>query len=167
MQADALDLDDHLNAILNLGADPVHPWAWFVPKPRTGWRPIRPTFSSEEELNEATYILHDELAGINDQISTLETLLEEEPDGGLGRGDPLIARREINRALLTRLRKRAASLEQALAQVKAGTYGLCAKCGNPIHQDRLAVLRDTRVCIQCAQAGGDEYSLGGNGKRER
>jgi RNA polymerase-binding transcription factor DksA len=120
----------------------------------------------EEELNEPTAILQhelaDELAGISDRIVALEASLEEEPDGGLGRGDPAIARREVDRTLLERLNKRAADLEQALAQVDAGTYGQCARCGNPIHPDRLSILPSTRVCIQCAQTGESGHRPGGN-----
>ncbi|MFL7792285.1 MAG: TraR/DksA C4-type zinc finger protein [Anaerolineae bacterium] len=32
-----------------------------------------------------------------------------------------------------------------------GTYGICERCGKPIHPDRLAVLPETRLCIECAR----------------
>jgi DnaK suppressor protein len=101
-----------------------------------------------------TEILQRELDELRAQIAALNRALEEKPDYGLGRGDPAVTRWELNQALRQRLKRRAASLEQALSQASQGTYGTCRECGKPIHPDRLAVLPDTRLCIDCAQAGG-------------
>lgn len=40
----------------------------------------------------------------------------------------------------------------ALARIDAGTYGLCAACGNPIGKARLAALPTATRCIDCARA---------------
>jgi DnaK suppressor protein len=53
--------------------------------------------------------------------------------------------------LLEQLKKRAETLQQAISGDGDGTYGICEKCGKPIHPDRLAVLPDTRICIECAR----------------
>jgi DnaK suppressor protein len=98
-------------------------------------------------------ILRRELDALQAQITALERALEEKPDYGLGQGDPAVTRWELDRALLRRLRGRAAGLERALSRLSQGTYGICTRCGRPIHPDRLAVLPDTRLCIHCAQAG--------------
>ena len=39
----------------------------------------------------------------------------------------------------------------ALAQrrVRAGTYGLCTHCGQPIAAERLEVVPDTTLCVSC------------------
>lgn len=103
-----------------------------------------------------TSILQHELAELQTQIAALEGALEEKPDYGLGQGDPAVTRWELNQALLRRLKGRTASIERALARISQGTYGNCVRCGMPIHPDRLAVLPDTRVCVQCAQAGEHE-----------
>jgi DnaK suppressor protein len=100
-----------------------------------------------------TEILQHELDELRAQIAALDRALEEKPDYGLGQGDPAVTRWELNQALRRRLKRRAASLEQALSQASQGTYGTCVQCGKPIHPDRLAVLPDTQVCIHCAQAG--------------
>lgn len=107
-------------------------------------------------MNGGTAILQRELDELRAQISALEVALEEKPDYGLGRGDPAVTHWELNQALLRRLKRRAASLERALSRINQGTYGTCARCGKPIHPDRLAVLPDTRVCIHCAQSGEHE-----------
>lgn len=107
----------------------------------------------EHTVKDKAITLQRELDELHAQIAGLEKALEEKPDYGLGQGDPAVTRWELDRAMLRRLRGRAAELERALARLNQGTYGICVKCGKPIHPDRLAVLPDTRVCIDCAQAG--------------
>ncbi len=97
--------------------------------------------------------LQRELDELRDQIAMLEVALKEKPNYGLGKGDPSVTRWELDRAMLQRLRQRAASLQRAMSRLSQGTYGTCKRCGNPIHPDRLAVLPDTKLCVGCAQAG--------------
>jgi DnaK suppressor protein len=104
-------------------------------------------------MKEQTEILQSELDQVREQIETLEKALDVKPDAGFGRGDPAIVRREVDRALLERLCERAETLKKALSESSQDTYGTCEQCGNAIHPDRLAVLPDTRVCVQCALAG--------------
>ena len=106
-----------------------------------------------QTVKDKATILQRELDELRVQIAALEKGLEEKPDYGLGKGDPAITRWELDRALLRRLKLRAADHERALSRLSQGTYGICVRCGKPIHPDRLAVLPDTRVCIHCAQAG--------------
>jgi DnaK suppressor protein len=109
-------------------------------------------------MKQKANVLQHELDEIKSQIAALEAALKDKPDYGLGTGASGAARWELNRAMLQRLKARAASLEQALSQVNEATYGVCAECGSPIHPDRLAVLPDTRLCIRCARAGGQAHS---------
>ena len=97
--------------------------------------------------------IQDELNSVQEHIARLERSLEDKPDYGLGEGDPAIVRSELNRALLQRERERATSLEGALSRLERGTYGVCEQCGSPIHPDRMAILPDARVCVQCARSG--------------
>ncbi|MBN1934494.1 MAG: TraR/DksA C4-type zinc finger protein [Anaerolineae bacterium] len=96
-------------------------------------------------------VLQEELARLYAHIAKLETSLAEKPDYGLGEGDPAIVRWELDQALLAQSRERVASLTEALAKLEQGTYGICERCGGRIHPDRLAVLPDTKVCIECAR----------------
>jgi RNA polymerase-binding transcription factor DksA len=41
-------------------------------------------------------------------------------------------------------------IEAALDRIARGTYGICARCGDPIGDDRLDVLPQTPVCRDCA-----------------
>jgi RNA polymerase-binding transcription factor DksA len=42
-------------------------------------------------------------------------------------------------------------IEEALARIKAGTYGTCESCGCPIPKVRLNVLPYTADCVQCVE----------------
>ena len=97
--------------------------------------------------------LQKELGELRIQIAALEEALKTKPDYGLGQGDPAITQWEVNKTLLQQLQDRVASLEKALSRATEGGYGICERCGEPIHPDRLAILPDTTICIRCAQAG--------------
>jgi DnaK suppressor protein len=96
-------------------------------------------------------VLQQRLKKLNQRIATLEGAIADKPDFGLGKGDPRVTRWELNRALLEQLRERAASTEDALSKIQCGAYGVCERCGQPIHPDRLAVLPDAKLCIRCAR----------------
>ena len=55
-------------------------------------------------------------------------------------------------AVLEASRARVAALDEALARLDAGDYGVCERCGGPIGAERLAALPATRRCIACAGA---------------
>jgi RNA polymerase-binding protein DksA len=42
-------------------------------------------------------------------------------------------------------------IDAALLRIKAGTYGTCERCGNPIGEKRLEVLPYATLCIECAE----------------
>ena len=124
-----------------------------MPRPGDEWHLVVPDLLvTGQAVSDRSVTLQRELEELRAQIAGLEKALEEKPDYGLGQGAPAVTCWELDRAVLQRLKGRAAVLERALARLSQGTYGICAKCGKPIHPDRLAVLPGTRVCIRCAQA---------------
>ncbi len=42
-------------------------------------------------------------------------------------------------------------IDKALAQIKAGTYGICTACGKKIAEQRLQALPYATTCIKCAE----------------
>ena len=52
-------------------------------------------------------------------------------------------------SLLEQLRNQRAAVDDALARIDDGTYGICENCGQPILPERLAVLSYARLCIEC------------------
>ena len=85
------------------------------------------------------------------ELAQLEERLESKGDYGLGRGDPLIIRWELNLALREEMKRKVEQLEEALERAKDGSYGVCESCGQPIDPERLEVLPSTTLCIRCAR----------------
>jgi DnaK suppressor protein len=98
--------------------------------------------------------LEAELAETMAELERLEKKLQVEVEYGLGEGDPIIYEREINMALRRRTRRKIRSLQEALARVEEGTYGICERCGRAIGVQRLEALPEARLCIDCAQKAG-------------
>lgn len=44
-----------------------------------------------------------------------------------------------------------AAIDQALADLDAGTYGRCATCGGPVGTERLLALPGVTTCVGCAR----------------
>jgi RNA polymerase-binding transcription factor len=47
-------------------------------------------------------------------------------------------------------------IDEALGRIEAGTYGLCARCGQPISAPRLEALPYAVRCVDCAALGTGE-----------
>ncbi len=45
--------------------------------------------------------------------------------------------------------KELGAIDAALDRVAAGTFGICAKCGNPISSARLAAVPHAALCEEC------------------
>jgi RNA polymerase-binding transcription factor DksA len=57
---------------------------------------------------------------------------------------------EVLTALDDSIRAELAHLEQALARLDEGIYGVCEKCGNSIGEKRIEALPYALTCIDCA-----------------
>jgi DnaK suppressor protein len=72
---------------------------------------------------------------------------------------------DVNKELSLRLGERdskaVADIDQALLRIKEGSYGICARCGEPISERRLEALPTARYDAACqtlieAQDGSDD-----------
>jgi len=52
-------------------------------------------------------------------------------------------------ASLQRTSEELAEVEHALGKLEKGTYGLCDSCGKPIPADRLEVVPQANLCVEC------------------
>lgn len=41
------------------------------------------------------------------------------------------------------------AIQDAIGRIRAGTYGICGECGEPIAPDRLEAAPEARLCFEC------------------
>lgn len=93
-----------------------------------------------------------ELEKARAKLDQLDKLLEHKADYAIGEGDPAIYDWEFNLALRRRAERKIKSLEEALQKLGEGTYGVCERCQKKIDPERLKILPQTTLCIECAKA---------------
>lgn len=106
---------------------------------------------SKKRNNEQKH-LEQELEKAQEDLASLEKVLESKADYDLGEGDPSIYEWELNLARRERLEQKIGALESALERSKEGTYGVCEECGAEIDPERLQILPQTTLCVRCAGA---------------
>jgi len=85
------------------------------------------------------------------ELSDIEHTLDETPpkdweDRSVERqGDEVLE--SMGHLDLAELRR----IEAALARLADGSYGDCAKCGNPIAEERLKAVPEAPLCADCAR----------------
>lgn len=62
--------------------------------------------------------------------------------------------REHDLRLTGRLRERMEQIERARRAIEAGTYGVCADCGDSIPEGRLRAIPDAERCVPCQTSAG-------------
>jgi DnaK suppressor protein len=87
-------------------------------------------------------------ADIAASVESANTDDEHDPEGAT-----LAFERAQVVSLLDEAREQLGALDDAVARIDAGTYGVCERCGGDIGDDRLTALPAVRVCVDCAQVG--------------
>ena len=78
-----------------------------------------------------------------------EGIEDPELDEGFADAGQAAAERASLLTLVRSLRDTLHDVEQALARMDSGTYGLCERCGQPIGDERLEALPAARLCMDC------------------
>jgi RNA polymerase-binding transcription factor DksA len=73
-------------------------------------------------------------------------------DSGFADSGQVTAERGEVDALVGSLQDTLNDVDDALAKIDAGTYGVCEQCGKPIGEARLEAMPAARLCITCASA---------------
>lgn len=93
--------------------------------------------------------------------NTLTTKLSMEKESFPDPTDQAVA--ELDNNFILRLRGREQKLlkkiDEALARIEGGTYGICESCGNPIGVKRLEARPVTTLCIECKTMQEEEEKL--------
>ena len=70
-----------------------------------------------------------------------------------GQGDTMNVERERDLALSAQALAAVEDIDNALAKIDAGTYGICERCGQPIPKERLRALPYAALCVACKSGG--------------
>ena len=73
-------------------------------------------------------------------------------DSGFADSGQVTAERGEIDALVGSLQETLDDIDNALAKIDGGSYGLCERCGEPIGDARLEAMPAARLCITCASA---------------
>ena len=75
------------------------------------------------------------------------------PDNAIGRITRMeaISSKSINEAALRRAKQTLSKLERVLKIVDALEFGLCGTCEEPIPFERLMIVPETNMCVECAE----------------
>jgi DnaK suppressor protein len=96
---------------------------------------------------------HKRLAGELSQVQTSASSSDERREGSpFGkREEEATETLELEKRLTleNRIRQEIAAVEHALGKFEKGTYGLCENCGQPIPPERLEVLPQASLCMNC------------------
>ena len=98
--------------------------------------------------------LEEERATLRAEIESLDGENQNQQDD-YGVGNHLaddateVFTRERNLALRGNAEDLLAQVEAALQRLDEGTYGICARCGQPIAEERLEALPYATLCITC------------------
>jgi DnaK suppressor protein len=109
---------------------------------------------SEKALTDLRARLEKERQSLIGDIDTLSSENQAQPDD-YGVGNHLaddasdVVSRDLNLALRSNSQDLLAQVEAALRRLDEGTYGVCARCGNPINPERLEALPYATYCIKC------------------
>jgi RNA polymerase-binding protein DksA len=97
-----------------------------------------------QKVEHALRHLHDENPG------TIEDETEDETfDNHLGDAASITFDREMNYSLEGNSVHVLGAIDEALKRIDDGTFGTCARCGNPIAEERLEAMPYATKCIDC------------------
>jgi RNA polymerase-binding transcription factor DksA len=103
------------------------------------------TVEFKRRLDDRRDEISDRLTRIEDELET--TRSNDDDDRAIEReGEEVLE--AVGGAGLTELR----AIEAALNRIESGSFGLCAKCGEPISKERLDAVPHAALCMECIRA---------------
>lgn len=123
---------------------------------------VRAKSLSKKEIGEFRRLLEEERVRLLEELEAMEEHTPEVEDqvgmdvgGGYDEDLADVAsstfEREKGLALESSVQQLLTQVEEALARIDEGTYGICVRCGNPIDSARLKVLPYATLCIRCKE----------------
>ena len=90
-------------------------------------------------------------------IASYKTLIQPiAPDNAIGRITRMeaINSKSINEAALDNSKQALSKMERALTMIDDPDFGLCRECEEPIPFERLMIVPESDLCVECAEACG-------------
>lgn len=99
-------------------------------------------------------LLVEERRRVMDAIANLQeensgSMVEETPETGLADTATVTLDRELDYSLEEHSTAVLRDIDAALRRIEDGTYGVCARCGKPIGEERLEAMPYVTKCIDC------------------
>ncbi len=99
-------------------------------------------------------LLVEERRRVMDAIANLQeensgSMVEETPETGLADTATVTLDRELDYSLEEHSTTVLRDIDAALQRIEDGTYGVCARCGKPIGEERLEAMPYVTKCIDC------------------
>ena len=110
----------------------------------TAGRTNRPAALTATQLGVLREMLEQQRRFRLDQLDELQTA---DASGGLGTGD-----REITDSLVAGARAALRDVVDALQRMDDGRYGTCRRCASALQIERLEVLPQVSLCVDCQRA---------------
>jgi DnaK suppressor protein len=102
----------------------------------------------------ATYVADlERLSAAAQELLDGRGVAEMADEDGFGEVDTLNVERDQLLVVAGEVRTRIDEIDQALARLDAGSYGICADCHEPIAQVRLDAMPEATRCVGCKSAG--------------
>jgi DnaK suppressor protein len=105
------------------------------------------TAEFEQRLHEERRRVQDAIAGLNHPSFADDTSEASLADVHPGDIATETYDRELDEGLGDGVKERLREIDDALARIDAGTYGVCTVCGNPIGAERLVAVPWAALCI--------------------
>ncbi len=122
--------------------------SWDAPRIREGSETLL-----EEDLQVARKNLQEEQAIVLAELADLGFTADGKVDIHLDEGFADAAQTTSERArvisLAEGLQERLENVQDALARIEKGTYGLCERCGKEIAPERLEAIPSAKLCMAC------------------
>lgn len=101
------------------------------------------------DINSFERRLTDRRNDLTQRMGRIEADLEATPDQDLEDQAINVENDEVLEEMGQVSQEEVRAIDAALARIKAGTFGKCAKCGNPISEARLDAVPHAALCEEC------------------
>jgi len=108
---------------------------------------------TQDERNELTKLITNDIEYLKNEIQDLEEKLQPVARDcslcNVTRAEAL-NEQEIDAKILLQTENRLEKLEHALKNIDEDTFGICQMCDEDINIERLKILPESTICIECA-----------------